>query len=196
MYSFVCGFFLLTLCLLDSSTWLCVAQPHTFSLLHSLYGWTMIYLSTLLLDVCVVSIWDHWEHSYTCGLVCICEHFYEWEQYNCRVAECTYVSIGRSYQTVAQSSCNSSQPNTKLSQVFIPVASYPLHSVQSLSRVQLFATPWIAARQASLSTTNSQSSPKLMCIESVMPSSHLILCCPPYPELQWQIFLTLKVDAS
>ena len=51
-------------------------------------------------------------------------------------------------------------------------------SVQSLSRVRLFATPWITARQASLSITNSQSSPKLMSIESLMPSSHLILCCP------------------
>ena len=49
-------------------------------------------------------------------------------------------------------------------------------SVQSLSRVWLFATPWITARQASLSITNSQSSPKLMSIELVMPSSHLILC--------------------
>ena len=48
-------------------------------------------------------------------------------------------------------------------------------SVQSLSRVRLFATPWTAARQASLSITNSQSSLKLMCIESVMPFSHLIL---------------------
>ena len=47
-----------------------------------------------------------------------------------------------------------------------------------LSRVRLFATPWIAACQASLSITNSRSSPKLMCIESVMPSSHLILCRP------------------
>ena len=51
-------------------------------------------------------------------------------------------------------------------------------SVQSLSRVRLFATPWIAARQASLSITNSQSSLKLMSIESVLPSSHLILCSP------------------
>ena len=42
----------------------------------------------------------------------------------------------------------------------------------------LFATPWITTRQASLSITNSRSSPKLMCIESVMPSSHLILCRP------------------
>ena len=51
-------------------------------------------------------------------------------------------------------------------------------SVQSLSHVWFFVTPWIAARQASLSITNSWSSPKLMCIELVMPSSHLILCCP------------------
>ena len=51
-------------------------------------------------------------------------------------------------------------------------------SVQSLSRVQLFATPWIAARQASLSITNSRSSLRLTSIESVMPSSHLILCLP------------------
>ena len=51
-------------------------------------------------------------------------------------------------------------------------------SVQSLSRVQLFATPWTAARQASLSITNSQSLPKPMCSKSVMPSNHLILCHP------------------
>ena len=51
-------------------------------------------------------------------------------------------------------------------------------SVQSLSHVRLFATPWIAAHQASLSITNSRSPPKPMSIESVMPSSHLILCHP------------------
>ena len=59
-------------------------------------------------------------------------------------------------------------------------------SVQSLSRVRLFGTPWITARQASLSITNSQSSLTLTSIESVMPSSHLILChslflLPPIP---------------
>ena len=59
-------------------------------------------------------------------------------------------------------------------------------SVQSLSRLRLFATPWMAAHQASLSITNSQSSLRLMSIESVMPSSHLILCrslllLPPIP---------------
>ena len=51
-------------------------------------------------------------------------------------------------------------------------------SVQSLSLVRLFATPWITASQASLSITNSQSSLKLMSIELVMPSSHFILCHP------------------
>ena len=51
-------------------------------------------------------------------------------------------------------------------------------SVQSLSRVRLLATPWISAHQASLSITNSRSLFKLMSIESVMPSNHLILCCP------------------
>ena len=51
-------------------------------------------------------------------------------------------------------------------------------SVQSLSLVWLFVTPWTAAWQASLSITNSQSLPKLMSIESVMPSNHLILCHP------------------
>ena len=55
---------------------------------------------------------------------------------------------------------------------------YQFSSVQSLSHVQLFATPWIAACQASLSITNSRSSPRLTSIESVMPSSHLILCHP------------------
>ena len=50
--------------------------------------------------------------------------------------------------------------------------------VQLPSRVRLFATPWTAALQATLSVTNSQSSLKLIFIESVMPSSHLIVCCP------------------
>ena len=53
-----------------------------------------------------------------------------------------------------------------------------ISSVQSLSRVRLFATPWTAARQASLSITNSQSLLKLMSIKSVMPSNHLIPCRP------------------
>ena len=57
-------------------------------------------------------------------------------------------------------------------------------TVQSLSRVWLFARPWTAARQASLSITNSQRLLKLMSIESVMPSKHLILCHPFPSSLQ------------
>jgi len=55
---------------------------------------------------------------------------------------------------------------------------FQFSSVQSLSHVWLFATPWIAAHQASLSITSSPNSPELMCIKLVMPSSHLILCRP------------------
>ena len=58
------------------------------------------------------------------------------------------------------------------------VFAYQFSSVQSLSHVWLFATPWIPARQASLYITNSRSSLKLMSIELVMPSSHLMLCHP------------------
>ena len=67
-------------------------------------------------------------------------------------------------------------------------------SVQSLSRVWLFATPWTAARQAFLSITNSQSPPKPMSIESVMPSNHLILCCPLL--FLPSIFLSIRVFSN
>ena len=67
----------------------------------------------------------------------------------------------------------------KINSAAAKILSVPLFSsVQSLSCVRLFATPWIAAHLASLSITISRSLPKLMSIESVMPSSHLILCRP------------------
>ena len=69
----------------------------------------------------------------------------------------------------------------KISILFPSVIWWPpswFSSVQSLICVRLFVTPWTAACQASLSITNSRSLLKLMSIESVMPSSHLILCCP------------------
>ena len=69
-----------------------------------------------------------------------------------------------------------------------------ISSVQSLSRVQLFMTPWTAARQASLSITNSWSLPKLMSIESVMPSNHLILCRPLL--LMPSIFPSIRVFSN
>ena len=94
-------------------------------------------------------------------------------------------------------------------QLVIPTVS----SVQSLSRVLLFATPWTTTRQASLSITNSWSLPKLMSIELVMPSSHLILCCPllllpPLPpsirafsnesalRMRWSKYWTLSFSIS
>ena len=58
------------------------------------------------------------------------------------------------------------------------MSQWKIAAVQSLSHVQLFATPWTAACQASLSFIISQSLPKVMSIESVMPSNHLIFCCP------------------
>ena len=67
-------------------------------------------------------------------------------------------------------------------------------SIQSLSPVQLFATPWTAPHEASLSITNSQSLLKLRSIESVMPSNHLILCHPLL--LQPSIFLSIRVFSS
>ena len=62
--------------------------------------------------------------------------------------------------------------------IFKMLCPFQFSSVQSLSRVRLFATPWIAAHQASLSITISRSSLTLTSIKSMMPSSHLILCCP------------------
>ena len=67
-------------------------------------------------------------------------------------------------------------------------------SVQLLSRVRLFATPWTTARQASLSITKSRSPPKPMSIVSVMPSNHLILCCPLL--LLPSIFPSIRVFAN
>ena len=72
--------------------------------------------------------------------------------------------------------------------------SVQFSSVQSLSRVQLFATPWTTACQASLSITNARSLPKIMFIESVMPSKHLILCRPfPLPP---SIFPSIRIFSN
>ena len=82
----------------------------------------------------------------------------------------------------SQLSCGDSSGSVVWSRASPPRTRFPhfsiLSSVQLLSRVQLFATPWTAAHHASLSITNSQSLPKLMSIELVMPSNHLILCRP------------------
>ena len=74
------------------------------------------------------------------------------------------------------------------------VLSYQFNSVQSLSRVCLFATPWTTACQVSLSITNSRSPPKPMYIESMMPSNHLILCRPLLQLLS--IFPSIRVFSN
>ena len=76
----------------------------------------------------------------------------------------------------------------------LPYLNLLFSLLQSLSRVQIFATPWTTARQASLSITNSQSPPKPMSIESVMPSSHLIFCHPLL--LLPSIFPSIRVFSS
>ena len=78
----------------------------------------------------------------------------------------------------------------KINEIDEPSAS----SVQSLSRVRLFETPWTAARQASLSITNSWSTPKAMSVELVMPSNHLILCRPLL--LLPSIFTSIRVFSN
>ena len=77
---------------------------------------------------------------------------------------------------------------------FSTTVCYSTQLVQSLSQVRLFATSWTAARQASLSITNSRSPPKPMSIESVMPSNHLILCRPLL--LAPSIFPSIRVFCS
>ena len=84
-----------------------------------------------------------------------------------------------------------------LSWLLFPTASSAVstftNSVQLLSHVQFFATPWTPACQASLSITNSQSLLKLKSIESVMPFNHLNLCCPLIPP---SIFLSIRVFSN
>ena len=79
--------------------------------------------------------------------------------------------------------------------IFLVIHSiWKFSSVQALSRVRLFETKWITAHQASLSITNSRSPPKSIWIESVMPSSHLILCRPLL--LLPSIFLSIRVFSN
>ena len=81
---------------------------------------------------------------------------------------------------VNDASCMVLCPSSRFKSIFLwpKINHLESSSVQSLSRVRLFATPWIAAHQASLSMTSSRSSLRFTSIKSVMPSSHLILCHP------------------
>ena len=85
--------------------------------------------------------------------------------------------LGLDKSLLWEPSCALQGISNHLWQLLTRCQQHPL-SVQPLSNVRLFETPWTAACQASLSITNSWSLLKLMSIESVMPSNHLILCCP------------------
>ena len=80
------------------------------------------------------------------------------------------------------------------SQIYVHWQHLQFSSVQWLSHVRLFETPWTTARQAFLSITNSRSPPKPMSIELVMPSNHLILCCPLL--LLLSIFPSIRVFSN
>ena len=87
------------------------------------------------------------------------------------INSCSPVAIRVNFESILDSA------SVTLILILLPLLLFII-VVQSLSRVHLFATPWTAARWASLSITNSQNLLKLMPIESVIPSNNLILCCP------------------
>ena len=103
-------------------------------------------------------------------------------------------SQGPWLETWAHHCIHSDMNLTKLKATKIESISGLPSSVHSLSHVRLFVTPWFAAHQASLSITNSQSLLKLMSIESVMPSNHLILCHPLF--LPPSIFPSIRVFSN
>ena len=110
--------------------------------------------------------------------------------FSCSGFQCFQLEGTVQFSSVAQSCPTYAIPRTAAHQASLSITNswsllklmsielVQFSSVQSLSHVWLFVTPWTAARQASLSITNSRSSLKLTSIESVMPSNHLILCCP------------------
>ena len=100
----------------------------------------------------------------------------------------------RSRSTVKQMKLQLSGPSLTRAPPRLCTSFFQFSSVQLLSRVRLFAPPWIAARQAYLSFTNSQSLLKLMFMESVMPSNHLLLCHPLL--LLPSIFASIRVFSS
>ena len=96
----------------------------------------------------------------------------------CKFVKFWWNKTGFLYSSVKKSKCNQVASLFKTCFSDYPLYSVQFSSVQWISCVRLFVTPWTAARQASLYITNSWSPPKFMSIESVMPSNHLIFCSP------------------
>ena len=103
-------------------------------------------------------------------------------------------STGSCLRRAARELPGEGRPGDARSGTWLTSTSLLFSSVQLLIHVRLFATPWTAARQASLSTTNSRSLLKLMSFKSMMPSSHLILCRPLF--LLPSIFPSIRVFSS
>ena len=100
----------------------------------------------------------------------------------------------KSFLTEKETIYKTKRQSTDLEKIFAnDVIDKGFSSVQSLSHVRLFVTPWTAVRQTSLSITNSGRLPKLMSTELVMPSNHLILC---RPLLSPSIFPSIRVSSN
>ena len=104
--------------------------------------------------------------------------FFSWESVQGPSPFCLYLNLVAAFYAGSCTSCTSCAVILAWGNIVFLSSSLQFSSVQSLSRVWLFVTPWIVAHQASLTITNSWSLPKPMSIKSVMPSSHLILCRP------------------
>ena len=168
------------LCLSSASRWTSLGTfaefspllPHLFlhCLPHKRYSASVPYLSESLEKT--IKLKSFTKHGHWTLLT----RYWIWA--NIRLINSTQHALkvtGFSWSSVRRSFLHENLFNNLISNVLI---TYQFSSVQSRSRVWLFATPWIGAHQASMPITNSRSSLKLMSIELVMPSSHLILCCP------------------
>ena len=113
------------------------------------------------------------------------EYYYLWRKGRIFTWICQYTHI----QEPDNTGCSGRETGYLEASIF-----HQFSSVRLLSHVRLFVTPWTAAHQASLSITNSWSSPKPTSIESVMPTNHLILCCPLL--LLPSIFPSIKVFSN
>ena len=140
--------------------------PHSFFILYIVgESESFLVVSNSLWPLGLYSPWNSPGQNTGVGSLSLLQRIFPTQESNWCLLHCRQILYQLSYQRS-------------------PYIVVQFSSVQSLSHVRLFATPWTAARQASLSITNSWSPPKLMPIESVMPSSHLILCRPyPYQVL-------------
>ena len=140
---------------------------------------------SFLIFVIFLQFWEFWEillnilatsFKYIYILLSHFSYFQLWASLSMEILQAK--NTGVCYQALLQGIFPTQELNPDLPHCRQILYHVQFSSVQSLSHVRLFATPWTTALQASLSITNSWSPPKPMSIESVMPSNHLILCHP------------------